>query len=539
MLKLIIEDDEGRKSVVPFARDELSIGRQEGNAIRLSERNVSRHHARLRRVDERVVVEDLGSSYGIRINGERVRGESTLRVGDLLQIGDYDLTVQPDRAEQPASSPARDRPIAQAPTRVDVPAITDGLRLTEDQTATEQLDTSGSDLGEVVDVPADQAPRLLVLNTALAGREFACILGRLRMGRSYDNDIAIDHPSLSRTHARLVLDDEGRWELIDTGSVNGVKINDEPRDRAYLTDQDEFELGHVRLRFLDPRRKPQRRSLAVRLALGVCVVAGLVVLGLVGLMAFAPEEAEARLPRPLLERLAFVSPRVAASIEDEAAAQASVLETVPADLSDVERKRVTAAVEAANARRFQQAVEFLEGIPEADRSVSAAEMLDRSRAELEVREMLSDAQRLIDSGEVPEAQALVTAARDTRAFTRELSVMRGRLATARTAWLERTRSEREDRREQVASLYQDGRNALAEGRLREAENAFQRCIALEARAAACHLGLGGTYARTSGKAALGATHYEAFLEMSPDDPAAPEVQRVLGAYQKARRAAGE
>ena len=38
-MKLIIEDDEGRKTVVPFARDEISIGRLEGNTIRLTERN--------------------------------------------------------------------------------------------------------------------------------------------------------------------------------------------------------------------------------------------------------------------------------------------------------------------------------------------------------------------------------------------------------------------------------------------------------------------------------------------------------------------
>src|SRR6185503_15470220 len=47
VLKLIIEDDEGRKTVVPFVRDEITIGRQEGNTIRLTERNVSRRHARL------------------------------------------------------------------------------------------------------------------------------------------------------------------------------------------------------------------------------------------------------------------------------------------------------------------------------------------------------------------------------------------------------------------------------------------------------------------------------------------------------------
>ena len=99
MLKLIIEDDEGRRSIVPFARDEISIGRQEGNAIRLSERNVSRRHARLRRSGSQILVEDLGSSYGVRINGKRIEGEVPFNVGDLLQIGDYDLIVQNEAAE--------------------------------------------------------------------------------------------------------------------------------------------------------------------------------------------------------------------------------------------------------------------------------------------------------------------------------------------------------------------------------------------------------------------------------------------------------
>ena len=51
MHKLIIEDDEGKAVVVPLIRDEISVGRQEGNTIRLTERNVSRKHARLVRRD--------------------------------------------------------------------------------------------------------------------------------------------------------------------------------------------------------------------------------------------------------------------------------------------------------------------------------------------------------------------------------------------------------------------------------------------------------------------------------------------------------
>src|SRR3954464_4671778 len=107
-MKLIIEDDEGRKTVVPFVRDEITIGRQEGNTIRLTERNVSRRHARLFRQNGHIAVEDLGSYNGIRINGDKISGQTQVNEGDLIQIADYDLSVQNEQATQtmpPASAP--------------------------------------------------------------------------------------------------------------------------------------------------------------------------------------------------------------------------------------------------------------------------------------------------------------------------------------------------------------------------------------------------------------------------------------------------
>src|SRR6476646_10353281 len=100
-MKLIIEDDEGRKTVVPFVREEITIGRQEGNTIRLTERNVSRRHARLLRQNGSVLVEDLGSYTGVRINGERITGQQSVAEGDLIQIGDYDLAIQAEAIAVP------------------------------------------------------------------------------------------------------------------------------------------------------------------------------------------------------------------------------------------------------------------------------------------------------------------------------------------------------------------------------------------------------------------------------------------------------
>jgi ABC transport system ATP-binding/permease protein len=113
VLKLIIEDDEGRKTVVPFVRDEITIGRQEGNTIRLTERNVSRRHARLMRNNGHVLIEDLGSYNGIRINGDRISGQVQVADGDLIQIGDYDLALQAEEGKAAPPTVPLEPPAAQ------------------------------------------------------------------------------------------------------------------------------------------------------------------------------------------------------------------------------------------------------------------------------------------------------------------------------------------------------------------------------------------------------------------------------------------
>jgi len=101
-VKLVIEDEAGTRSIVPFAGEPLVIGRAlEGVTFRLADRNVSRRHARFVFQNATVFVEDLGSLTGTRVNGERISGRRKLREGDLVQIGDYDLAVL---SELPASA---------------------------------------------------------------------------------------------------------------------------------------------------------------------------------------------------------------------------------------------------------------------------------------------------------------------------------------------------------------------------------------------------------------------------------------------------
>src|SRR5688572_18750483 len=109
MYKLIIEDDEGKTTVVPLIRDEITIGRKEGNTIRLTERNVSRRHAKLLRSNGSVYIEDLTSFNGTKVNGDKIAGRAPINEGDRIQIGDYQLALKLDKVQhagggQPAPS---------------------------------------------------------------------------------------------------------------------------------------------------------------------------------------------------------------------------------------------------------------------------------------------------------------------------------------------------------------------------------------------------------------------------------------------------
>jgi hypothetical protein len=98
-MKLVIEDEAGTRSIVPFAGEPVVVGRApEGVTFRLTDRNVSHRHARFVLQNGSSFVEDLGSLTGTRVNGERITGRRKLRDGDLVQIGDYDLAVLAEAA---------------------------------------------------------------------------------------------------------------------------------------------------------------------------------------------------------------------------------------------------------------------------------------------------------------------------------------------------------------------------------------------------------------------------------------------------------
>src|SRR3954447_2805672 len=75
---------------------ELQIGRSAGGEGRLGDDpEISRQHAKLSRNPQgQLVVEDLGSTNGTYVNGQRITGPTPLNPGDTLQMGRSTLTVE-------------------------------------------------------------------------------------------------------------------------------------------------------------------------------------------------------------------------------------------------------------------------------------------------------------------------------------------------------------------------------------------------------------------------------------------------------------
>ena len=78
---------------------ELVIGRQEGLDLSLQDEWVSRRHARIRRIGDEFLLEDLQSSNGTYVDGVPIVS-CVLRSGDWIQIGRnlFQFEVQLDNA---------------------------------------------------------------------------------------------------------------------------------------------------------------------------------------------------------------------------------------------------------------------------------------------------------------------------------------------------------------------------------------------------------------------------------------------------------
>ncbi|MEN9217084.1 MAG: FHA domain-containing protein, partial [Gloeomargarita sp. HHBFW_bins_162] len=182
---LVITTSEGTRKV-PLLAETLTLGRHPSCDIVIEESVVSGRHARLERhPDGRYEIIDLNSSNGLVYDGQRVQRHD-LRNGDVLSIANrVTLGYQVVLPDQPA-------------TRQHGQADSNKTVLLED------------------DHPPIATTQPAILD--LRGRQV------LTIGRDPHNDLVINHPTVSRCHARVERKD-GSFVLTDLGSTNGTYVN--------------------------------------------------------------------------------------------------------------------------------------------------------------------------------------------------------------------------------------------------------------------------------------------------------------------------
>jgi predicted component of type VI protein secretion system len=148
---LVMFRPDGERRSFSMTRDMTVIGRREDCDLRIPLGDVSRKHCRVVREGEILKIEDLGSSNGTYLNGQRVQ-EALLSPGDSIQVGPVVFVLQID------GEPADDE---LSPVVMQTAAATTGG--VDDSAALEALEDAGpalddadelEEVSEEVDAPA-------------------------------------------------------------------------------------------------------------------------------------------------------------------------------------------------------------------------------------------------------------------------------------------------------------------------------------------------------------------------------------------------
>jgi hypothetical protein len=233
--------------------------------------------------------------------------------------------------------------------------------------------------------------RVVVLTTELAGLEFSLNRASLVMGRTDENEIVLNHRSISRHHAKIVREGD-HYTIVDLQSANGVRVNGEDYERIELHPGDVIELGHVKLRFVgplehyafDPDTRFDRGRFPVKIA---AVLGGAAVLVVVGL---ALQRGRSRSNEAEGAPLAASTPGTATS-SAPAAPPAAATTPAPQSAPPTPEALMAEATRAAGSEDWQAARSALDrmGPPSVDPTARRQAADLRHRVEMEGRAALA------------------------------------------------------------------------------------------------------------------------------------------------------
>lgn len=267
----------------PLKPGENSVGRQDADVL-LPHPTVSRRHAKITISDGEYILEDLGSSNGTIVAGEKVEPEQQVRLESGMEIyfGSAVLRFEapgPDVAiaaaeaareiedaeerEKEAEESIEVEEAAEEPIPPPVEFEESEHEAADESEASEieielgvepEFDATPAQSLEEPVQPVEiheETPTLAQLVPQGGGEELLIREGNNAIGRRPANDIVIPDPYISGSHAVITAVD-GSFTITDVGSTNGTSVNGDrlaPDDPRELNDGDEVTLGQSVFRF--------------------------------------------------------------------------------------------------------------------------------------------------------------------------------------------------------------------------------------------------------------------------------------------------
>ncbi len=255
----------------------IIIGRGAEAHIVLDNPGVSREHAFFYISDGEVVVEDAGSAAGTIVDEYALEEPMYVTPENNIQIGSFDIEIQPQDADTGASVAVDTDFVADA-AAAGAPAVIDEPDFQPEQAFDPTLR------------PQEGLLKMVAISGINSGQEVPLNFTEdFDVGRDEQLEIAVMDPTVSRRHARLRQTDKGVL-VMDLRSSNGTFINGEKikRHEAEKGDRVRFgevayELQHATAKEMATEAKPKLKLTPKHMILiggGSMLVLGMLVLGL-------------------------------------------------------------------------------------------------------------------------------------------------------------------------------------------------------------------------------------------------------------------
>ncbi|HEV3080077.1 MAG TPA: FHA domain-containing protein [Gemmataceae bacterium] len=202
---------------------------------------VSGVHAQLERTPAGLVLTHLSRSNQTLLNGQQVEGSVSVNIGDCIRLGYTGPTIEIVAIEVP-------RPKSVSPDRPTKPPAAAPAKPTRAVKAVEPTESARPEEAHGATLQADPQ-HLSLLRGSLAAERFEVGSGGI-IGREKGKvHFLLDHPHVSRRHARLRVNDDGVL-LADLGSANGTHVNGQRLTKPVaLNYGDRIDIGPFSLQF--------------------------------------------------------------------------------------------------------------------------------------------------------------------------------------------------------------------------------------------------------------------------------------------------